>query len=468
MRSLILKIPLALIFIVSVCQFCFSQQNEEGYIIIKEVKIIGNKTTKENIIVREVPLAINDSMIAGGLSDILERTKSNLLNTSLFNFVTVEPVYFDEQHISIYITVEERWYWWPIPIFQIEETNFNSWLENNDFNKVSYGLFLAKENFRGRKEKVMVLLQTGYTEKIGLKYVIPFINKKKTSGLSVNFAYGRNHEVFYSLTNNKRDYFRSKDQYVQKEISAAIGYEIRPKLYFKHNFELEYKNVNVEDSILFYNPSFLSEDKNDMQFFSLSYKIRRDKRNNKNYPIKGSYYDLGLNKSGFSILDKQLHSFYATFHLKKFWQLDDKLYLASSLKIKYSFQDAPFYLMRGLGQGNDLVRGYELYVVNGENFGVFKSQLRYGLLEDKTFNVKSLRSNKFNKIPLSIYLGTYFDAGYVDSKRVATHGFLENELMLGGGVSLDFVSYYDMVLRTEFSVNRFNEKGLFLHFIAPI
>ena len=112
------------------------------------------------------------------------KTKSNLFNTSLFNFITVEPVYFDEENISVYITVSERWYWWPIPIFEVEETNLNTWWENKDFDKINYGLFFAKENFRGRKEQVMGFLQLGYTERLGFKYVVPYINKKKTNGLS--------------------------------------------------------------------------------------------------------------------------------------------------------------------------------------------------------------------------------------------------------------------------------------------
>ena len=133
--------------------FGVSYSQENGILIVKEFKIIGNKTTKENIIFREIPFKINDTIEKNRLDEILERTKSNLFNTSLFNFVTVEPVYFDENTISIYITVEERWYWWPIPIFDIEETNLNTWWLNKDFNRVNYGLFLAKENFRGRKEK---------------------------------------------------------------------------------------------------------------------------------------------------------------------------------------------------------------------------------------------------------------------------------------------------------------------------
>jgi len=197
MLSQLLKPLLLLLFFFKLCPISFAQEDTSKIIIIKEFKIIGNKTTKENIISREMPFMVNDTIVKTKLNDLLERTKSNLFNTSLFNFVTVEPVYFDENNISVYITVEERWYWWPIPIFDIEENNFNTWWVDKDFDKVNYGLFVAKENFRGRKETAMLLFQAGYTEKIGIKYIVPYVNKRKTNGLSIKLSYSRNHEVIF-------------------------------------------------------------------------------------------------------------------------------------------------------------------------------------------------------------------------------------------------------------------------------
>ncbi len=464
----VVKFSLVFTFLLKLCFSSYSQENADELIIVKEFKIIGNKTTKENIIIREIPFSINDSITASGLKNKLERIKSNLINTSLFNFVTVEPVYFDDHNISIYITVEERWYWWPIPIFEIEETNFNTWWENKDYNRVNYGLFVAKENFRGRKEELMFLFQAGYTEKIGIKYVVPYVNKNKTNGLSLKFTYSRNHEISYGTTNNLRDFFRLEDAYVKKEIYANVGYELRPKLYNKHIFNLEYTDIEVTDSVEFYNDDFLSDEDNSMQFLSLNYAVKRDKRDNKNYPTKGYYYDMNLNKDGLGLLSNKLNSLYVTSHFKRFWELSNRFYFAASLKAKFTIKDGPYYLYRGLGYRNDLVRGYELYVINGEHFSVFKTQLRYALLKNKVFNVKMLKADKFNKIPLNIYLGAYFDAGYVNSKVNTTANPLVNTTLFGGGVSIDFVSYYDMVFRMEYSVNKRNEKGLFLHFIAPI
>ena len=201
--------------------------------------------------------------------------------------------------------------------------------------------------------------------------------------------------------------------------------------------------------------------------FSLNYSFKWDRRNVKNYPTQGSYFDFKLFKDGLGILS-DVNSFYLTSHLKKFWQLSDNIYFASSVKTKFTVKDAPYYLLNGFAFGNDLVRGYELYVVNGDNYGLAKLQLRYSLLKNKVFNVRAIQFEKFNKIPLNIYLGAYFDAGYAELKNDVQNNSLSNTTLYGGGVSLDFVSYYDLVVRVEYSINRLNEKGLFLHFIAPI
>ena len=444
-----------------------SAQEASDYVVVKEVKIIGNKTTKASIILREIPFSIYDTIQSERLSSELERVKNNLLNTSLFNFVTVDPVYFDDQNISIFITVEERWYWWPIPIFEIQEANFNTWWAEKDFDRANYGLYLSKQNFRGRKEILSFLLQGGYTEKLGVKYVVPYVNKRKTNGLNAMFSYSRNREVSYAVSDNVRDFYRSETEYVQKEIHSTIGYELRPKLYNKHNFNLSYSDVSISDSVLSLNDNYLLKGENKMQYFSLNYSFKWDKRDVKNYPTAGSYFDLKLFKEGLGVLSG-LNSFYMTSHLKKFWQLSDNIYFAGSVKAKFTVKDSPYYLQSGFAFGNDLVRGYELYVVNGENYGLTKLQLRYSLLKNKVFNVSAIRFEKFNKIPLNIYLGAYFDAGYADLKSKQQNNYLSNTALYGGGLSLDFVSYYDLVLRMECSINRLNEKGLFLHFIAPI
>ena len=132
--------------------------------ITDSIILTGNKHTKDNIILRELTFSQNDTIPAFNLVDVIRKSRENLLNTSLFNFVTVEDSIISQgiiSHIIIKINFVERWYFWPFPIFEISGRNFNSWWEEKDFSKVNYGVFFIKENCRGRMESLKLLLRFG-------------------------------------------------------------------------------------------------------------------------------------------------------------------------------------------------------------------------------------------------------------------------------------------------------------------
>ncbi|MCC7331668.1 MAG: hypothetical protein IT232_03575 [Flavobacteriales bacterium] len=443
-------------------------QDSTSYLIVNEIKLIGNKTTKDHIIIRELPFNLGDTILVDELNKTIERTQSNIFNTSLFNFVTVEIVYFNETYISVYITVEERWYWWPLPIFEIEETNFNTWWQTRNLDRASYGLYVAKENFRGRKERIAFKAQGGYTEMAGFNYSIPYVNKKQTQGLSVGLSYSRNHEINYSTLDNKRLFYKNTESFVYKEIYAKGTYEFRPKLYNNHSIQLSYSKIDVSDSVVFYNDNYLSNKLSSISFLSLTYYLKRDKRNNKAYPVKGYFYDFQFTQNGLGLLNTEVSNSFILFGYRKFIPLNNKLYWAGATRFKTNLTQTPFYFMGGLGYGNHLVRGYEYYVINGNHFALGKTQLRYALLDNKVFKFNLIPLEKFNKIPLSIFSGVFFDGGYVSENREKHPNFLNEKWLFGGGVSLDLVSYYDIVFRFEYSFNNLNENGLFIHFVAPL
>lgn len=443
-------------------------QDSTAYVIVNEIKLIGNKTTKEHIIVRELPFQLGDTIWVHEMAKTFERAHSNIFNTSLFNFITIEPVYFNDTYISVYITVEERWYWWPLPIFDIQETNFNTWWQTRNFDRANYGMFVVKENFRGRKERVGVKVQGGYTEQLGFSYSIPYLNQKQTQGLSLSFSYSRNREINFSTLDNRRLFYKNNDKYLKKEIFTKATYEFRPKLYNNHSVQVSYSNVDLVDSMLFYNPNYLEKNQTNIEFLSFTYYLKRDKRNNKAYPTKGYFYDFQFTQNGLGVFDKNTNNSFFSLSYRKYIPLDKRLYIAGLVKGKTSINNPPFYFLGGLGYGSTLVRGYEYYVINGNHYGLFKTQLRYALLDNKVFKVNILPFEQFKKVPLSVYLGTYFDGGYVSENRERFSNFLNKEWLFGGGASIDFVSYYDMVFRFEYSFNNLSEQGLFIHFVAPL
>ena len=126
----------------------------------------------------------------------------------------------------------------------------------------------------------------------------------------------------------------------------------------------------------------------------------------------------------------------------------------------YSFQ-------RGLGY-DDYVRGYEYYVIDGQNYGLYRANLKYLLLKSNLEKVPLIKNEKFGKFFYSLYLSTYLDLGYVRDQLYFGENPLANSLMHGTGLGIDFMTYYDMVMRAEGSINKMREPGFYMSFKKAI
>ena len=83
------------------------------------------------------------------------------------------------------------------------------------------------------------------------------------------------------------------------------------------------------------------------------------------------------------------------------------------------------------------------------------------------FNIPYIKAEQFNKSHYSLYIGIFNDFGFSSDNQHEQKNTLNNKLLWGRGVSLDYVTYYDKLLRIEFSINHLGEKGVFLHFSNP-
>ena len=78
------------------------------FIIINGIGVIGNKTTKSHIILRELPFSVNDTIARADMEAKLKSAKENILNTSLFNFVRVDTITSANERVNVLISVAER------------------------------------------------------------------------------------------------------------------------------------------------------------------------------------------------------------------------------------------------------------------------------------------------------------------------------------------------------------------------
>ncbi len=447
----------------------------DSLMIIRSIEYNGNKITKERIITRELMISVGDTLSKRSLDELLVKSRENLLNTSLFNFVTTDLHTTSAKYTftDVVFNFTERWYIWPWPTIEFADRNFNTWWsENRDLTRMSYGVLLKWSNFRGRREQLDIKAQFGYSELFGFDYTIPLLNKKETLGLGIGAGYNRRHEVAVMNEDDQLVYYKDDEKYIAQGVGSHISLIYRREIYNTHTFRLEYNFLDFDDTLTEINPYFTPEGNSKLQYFSFVYQFKSDFRDYKAYPLNGYYFDVEVGKRGFGLLDNgEVDVFYVLTTFRKYYHFGGRWYIASGLNTRFSNKERqPFYMEKAIGYGRDIVRGYEHYVVNGQNFAIFKNNFKFALIPRRTFDIGFIRSEKFSKVHYAFYLNAFFDFGFADQiyPMPELNNQLENTLLIGYGLGLDFVTYYDIVLRLEYSFNKMNEHGLYIHFIAPI
>ncbi|MCC6691026.1 MAG: hypothetical protein IT235_05790 [Bacteroidia bacterium] len=439
----------------------------QKYFIVNNISISGNNKTKSRIIFRELPFHSGDTIQQNKLDAVLLRAKNNVFNTFLFIFVRIDTIPFYQNHIDIHIDVKERWYIFPVPIFEISERNFNTWLQNPNLKRTSYGFYVIDENFRGLKQNLALKIRLGYAEQYELTYSVPYINSKQVSGLGFGFSYNRNHEIPYATVNNQLMYYKNTESYVRNEWVGRTTYTRRMGLYNTQTAELRYVQSGISDSVLSLTNDYFSGHSKSFQLFIATLAFRRDYRDNRVYPLKGYYYNIDFVKQGLGLDFENTNFLYATASCRKYWNLYKRFYFAAALKGKLStYGKQPYYIQRALGYG-DYVRGYELYVIDGQSYALLRTNLRYQLIKPRVLHVDMIPTEKFNTIPYAFYLSAFFDGAYTVDNFYYKKNPLTNDWLFGGGAGLDFVSYYNTVVRFEYSWNKMGQGGFYIHFMAP-
>jgi outer membrane protein assembly factor BamA len=477
MRSILPNIALLFLMMVTQPLLVNAQEIDSAgsFIIVGHIIFEGNKQTKERIIRRELMFREGDTLKPEKFNELLEKSRENLLNTSLFNFVEagITSSADSPPRLNVAFTFTERWYIWPWPIIEFADRNFNTWWnENRDLSRMSYGVALRWENFRGRKETLEWTTRFGYNEFYGLQYTIPYLNKKETLGITVGGGYGRTREVPVMNADNRQVYYKNDDKFVLQAMVFQFDLIYRKRIHNTHNLKLKYDQRDYADTILSINPGFIPGGGNKLQYLTLVYLYKSDFRNYKLYPLSGHYFDVEVVKRGLGLIGNGIvDEFYVQSAFRKYFVLGPRWYHATGLNARFTNgADRPYFMDRAIGYGRDLVRGYEYYVVNGNNFGILKNNLKFALVPENSLEMNFIRTEKFSKVHYAFYLNAFFDIGYVDQMypRPELNNSLENTILVGYGLGIDFVTYYDMVFRFEYSCNGLKEHGFFLHFMAPI
>lgn len=452
------------------CPLMASAQQEIDCFVVSKINVTGNKVTKMSTINREMLFHEGDTVCS---VEAIVESRENLLNAALFNFVDFYWTDDAEKENCKVLTINvvERWYLWPIPYMAYADRNLKSWFEANDFSRLSYGFDLVYRNLWGLKHKLDLTVIAGYNQKFGLSYDIPYLTHRQRLGVKLSGGYTRDREVAYITDYDKITYFNGGDQYAHESFYVFLtpycrfGYRNRLFLQFR------YDDRTFNDSLPALNSDFGNPDGTRFRYFTLSAVFKNDCRDDHNYPLNGHYLELELTKIGLGMMNYSPDLFYGKITVDWYTPINGRFYWASNITAKFSDrQTAPYFLSQGFGYNNDYVRTCDLYVVDALKYGIFKNNLKFEILKPVTKHLPLIKNDRFGKIHLALYANLFFDVGYTWDV-IVPEGFttkIANKFIYGTGVGIDFVTYYDKVLRFEYGVNALGEFGFFIHLVAPI
>lgn len=455
-HSALMFLLLLLIPAGSYCQ----QVASSSKLIIHKIHIDGNSTTRSKVILRELSINEGDAIESDSLDALLQQSKLRLFNLQLFNEV-IQRTERNGAEIDWYISVKERWYIIPTFIVQFADRNFNTWWvkQDHDLRRVMGGVTLTHKNFRGNLEQLAITVQAGYTQKLGISYMRPYLNKGQTNGFGIWASVAQSQQTWYKTDSDKLVFFGDYiGKPILKQIEGGLSYIYRPHYASRHLVQLNYKDYTVGDTVLKLNGDYYTNKSTAARFVELFYRFEYNGVDNWNYSLNGFKLvsQLAIRK-GFEGIDFQC---YEQLEAGLFKRLYGKWYSDAIFRGRLMFPtNQSYYFRGGLGTQTDYVRGYEYYVIDGSQYGLFRADIKRELF-NRTYK---LPVKYFTAIPLRIYPKIFADVGYTDGAG-RSYSVLSNRFLYSAGAGLDIVTFYDIKIRVEYAWNHLNQNGLYLHF----
>jgi hypothetical protein len=420
------------------------------------------------VILRELVFSKGDTVPLPQLQTLLETSRNNIINTSLFNYVYVTDTLLNQSAVDIAVKVEERWYIWPVIDLVFEDRNISTWIRNPDWSRFSFGAGVDIQNMRGLNEKLHVTARIGYQRGVSVSYSDIALDRAKRHLFGLSASYNMVYNTAYTTENNKPIYITIDENPIRKRYSAGLNYLYRPGINERHTANITFEHTNIDDTLITLNRHYWGGNKTVRNNINLSYSYANDHRDVYFYPLKGTFFKL-LGTVDIA-LDGSLTtaSVYPEFGFYK--PLASRWYYAGLLNGKLTVANTHAYFVeRALGHGGNYLRGYEDYVMDGHYFALMKNTLRFLVMPTKVIEMKWLSGlPKFNKIHFTLYANVFADFGYVYNRYAATSGnTFENSFLYSGGAGLDLVTYYDIVIRVDYSINKRKEGGVYFTLITP-
>jgi outer membrane protein assembly factor BamA len=438
---------------------------QDDFTVIRKVIIEGNRRTRASIITREMSINEGDTLQNSDIEKTLKIDQNNITNTNLFITVEVKLSNQVGNQTDVLVSVKERLYFVLLPVFFLADRNFNEWWydRNRDLKRTIYGIYSRHSNLTGNNDQLRLRAETGFVSFLELSYYKPYIDQAQRTGLGFGAYYSTQKQLAFRTWNDKLQFFQSENS-LRERAGFYATLTHRRGLYQNHGLIVDFISSQVADSVVIKNQNYFLENQNRLNMASIAYTYLYDKRDNRQYALKGKRFAFAVGHNG--LFDKNnLTTLSAGFW--HFIPLGGKFYANYGFRTKTSFPASqPYYLRNaenlGLGFRGDLVRGYELYVIEAQSFGLVRTNLKYQVF-NRVFDLsKYFKIKQFNTLPIAAYVNLFGDAGYANNLYPAlSNTKLGNKWLTGGGVGLDVITFYNLVGRINYTFNSIGENRVF-------
>lgn len=393
--------------------------------VVTGIAIFGNKTTKSEIIMRELTLGVGDSATAEALRYCQERVYS----LGLFNRVSVGCPPMDSS--VLLVEVDERWYLYPVPLFGTVERDITHWF---------YGLGVKHENLGGWNEKLFAGFVLGYNPWVSLFYADPWIFGSKQLYFETSLSYQRSVNKSRLAQGGGPNFDESR-----YGLSGTLG----KRLSQFHTVWLEggYAVVEARDAPAGHTLSGRGADR----YATLGMGARYDTRNLKEYATDGLYAAATLRKKGLGFGPVDFTQ--GVLDLRGYLPLHARVSLAArGFGVASGGPSIPNYEHQFFGF-SERIRGHFEEETEGENMAGVSVELRCAIVPPFYLHVPGVPVREFATWKLGLYGALFGDAGMVWNRQDRPVG---RAVPHGGGVGLHFLFPYGTVLRVD---RAWNEHG---------
>lgn len=386
--------------------------------VIATVAVLGNNVTQPEIILREMTLRAGDTLDV----EEIPYNISRIYSLGLFNRVDIRVPDVDSS--TLIVRVDERWYFFPVPLLGIVDRDWDNWY---------YGLGVMHMNVRGWNEKFFAGFVLGYNPWASVTYTNPWIFGEAQMNAESGFRYQRVENKSLLSRGTGPNFFETHyvlAQSLGKRFTPFVGAAVRVAFNYT---EVSDKHVGRTSS-----PSGID------RYLTASAGVTADTRDLREYASSGLFAAASLTKYGigFGEVDFVL----TAADLRGYLPLLPRVTLASRLFARIAAGPAvPNHEHQYFGFAERL-RGHFEEETEGECIAGASAELRVMLLPPFYLHVPEVPIPEFATWKFALAAALFADAGRPWDRH---DRFAWSPMPSGYGVGLHLLLPYSYVLRLD-------------------